>query len=122
MSNLHSESIGALVIHCIDYRFVSNERKFLEKESLQDNYDLIGYPGASKFIEKLLEAVEVSMRLHNPKKIMIIDHEDCGAFGDQNSREVHKDSLEKAKTFLNSHFPDLKIETYIATFEGVEPL
>jgi hypothetical protein len=122
MQNSHDDSIAALIIHCIDYRFVSGERRFAKENSLKDSYDLIAYPGASKDIEKLTDAVGVSVRLHSPKKIMIVDHEDCGAFGSDNSLETHKTSLEKAKTLLQEKFPNLPVETYIAKFGVVESL
>lgn len=120
MSNLHVEKIEALIIRCIDYRFVTQSRKFKEDAGLKDKYDLLAFPGASKSIHQLFDAIEVSNRLHKPKKILIMNHEDCGAFGENNSRADHVKSLEKAEHLLNIQFPNIPIELYYIKFDAVE--
>lgn len=117
MSNSHN-SISALAIHCIDYRFVEKQRDFFLEKGLEGNYDLIAYPGASKEVETLSDAISVSIRLHNPSKILILDHEDCGAFGENNSFDDHKNSLEKAKKFLEEKFPNISVELYLSQLDG----
>lgn len=115
-------SIKALAIHCIDYRFVEIQRKFLDSKGLEKNYDLIAYPGASKNIAKVKEAIEISVKLHNPKKILIIDHVDCGAFAAEDSRENHIKSLNQAVKDLSLVFPDKTIEIYLSNFKEVEKI
>lgn len=112
-----THSIDALVVTCIDHRFVGITSEYLAKNNL--DYDLIAYPGASKSIYLLFDAIAVSIRLHTPKKIMIIDHEDCGAFGDDNSIETHQKSLSTASKLLNVKFPLIPVEALIAKFDGV---
>lgn len=116
----HTAQIDALVIHCIDYRFVNLTKDYLAKTNLK--YDLITYPGASKSIYLLFDAIAVSVNLHMPKKIMLIDHEDCGAFGVENSPRDHSKSLKRAKELTKVMYPSLPVETYIAKFTGVEEL
>ena len=122
MINSNIEKIEALIIRCIDYRFVTQSRKFKDDQGLTDKYDLIAFPGASKSIHQLFDAIEVSNRLHKPKKIMIMDHEDCGAFGDKNSKSDHVESLRKAESLLNIQFPNIPIELYYIKFDGVEKI
>ncbi len=120
MSTLHPEKIEALIIRCIDYRFVTQSNKFKENLGLTNNYDLIAYPGASKNIHQLFDAIEVSNRLHKPKKILIMNHEDCGAFPPNATKETHVQSLEKAEKLLNVEFPGIPVELYYSKFNGVE--
>lgn len=115
-------SISALTIHCIDYRFVGKQRDFFVNEGLNKNYDLIAYPGASKDIGQLLPAIDVSVRLHKPTRIMILDHEDCGAFGDNNTFANHEASLKNAKKVLNEKYPQIKVELFLTKFTGVEKI
>ncbi len=122
MTKLHTEKIEALIIRCIDYRFVTQSRKFKDDQGLKDKYDLLAFPGASKSIHQLFDAIEVSNRLHKPKKIMVMDHEDCGAFGDKNSLQDHITSLEKARRLLNIQFPNIPVELYYIKFSGVEKI
>lgn len=121
MSNSR-QSIEALIIRCIDYRFVTASRKFKEQLGLVDKYDLLTFPGASKNIHHLFDAIELSNKLHQPKKIIVIDHEDCGAFGTKESPTEHKKSLLRAKKLLNIMFPDIPVELYYLTFEGFEKI
>lgn len=120
MSKLHQEQIEALVIRCIDYRFVTQSSNFKDSQGLKDKYDLLAFPGASKNIHQLFDAIEVSNRLHKPKKILIMDHEDCGAFGNNNTLKDHVSSLEKAEKLLNIQFPNIPVELYYIKFAGVE--
>jgi len=120
MKNRHLETIEALVIRCIDYRFVTSSRNFITSQGWLDKYDLITFPGASKNIHLLFDAIEVSNSLHKPKKVVIVDHEDCGAFGKNNSFEEHRRSLHKAKRLLDVVFPALAVELFYNSFEGVK--
>lgn len=122
MLNTHPEKIEALIIRCIDYRFVTQSRKFKENQGLTDKYDLLAFPGASKNIHQVFDAIKISNRLHKPKKIVIMDHEDCGAFGSSDSKLEHVKSLRKAKKLLNIQFPKIPIELFYIKFSGVEKI
>jgi len=122
MQKLHQESIEALIIRCIDYRFVTGSRKFKEELGLTDKYDLLTFPGASKNIYLLFDAIEVSNSLHKPKRIIIMDHEDCGAFGRENNLADHKKSLKKAEKLLSIVFPDIPVELYYMKFDAIQKI
>jgi len=115
-----SESIAALIICCIDYRFVTQLRTFTQEQNLIDKYDLLAFPGASKNIHQLFDAIEISIKLHKPKKIIIMDHEDCGAFGENNTFLDHKKSLERAIKLIKIGFPKIFVELYYITFSAVK--
>jgi hypothetical protein len=83
---------------------------------------LLTFPGASKNIHHLFDAIEASNKLHHPKKIIIMDHEDCGVFEGGDSLEDHHNSLERAKKLLNIMFPDIPVELYYMTFSGVKKI
>lgn len=112
----------ALVISCIDFRFISKIRDFLVKEGLKDNYDLITIPGAALSIEKAASSIITSLNLHDPDEIYIFDHEDCGAYGSDNSKETHEKNLRKANEILLQGNPDKKINIFLAGFKNIEPI
>jgi hypothetical protein len=97
-------------------------RDFLVEKRLQDNYDLVTVPGASLGINKVVEAVATSIRLHEPGDIYIFDHEDCGAYGENNSVKAHVNNLKKAKELLAKPYPDKKVLTYIVGFDKIEEI
>ncbi len=120
MKNTHKAK--ALAISCIDFRFLTVIRDFLLKEGLKDSYDLITSPGASLKLENIAESILISIRLHEPDAIYIFDHEDCGAYGDNNSRTIHSTNLNKAKKILLEGHPNKKVRTFIANRSNIEEL
>lgn len=127
-SNHHCD---ALVIHCIDFRFHEAVRDFLRNELNIKSYDLLTIPGAAKHLtaagsatrgEGLLEDIGISIRLHEPKEIILINHADCGAYGgraafaDTAAEETaHRQALEEAATSLTKQLPNISIKTYFAS-------
>ncbi len=117
-----THSCKALVIHCIDYRFVEMQAEFLSTQGYKDQYDLLTVPGSSKNLHSVEEWVALAIKLHDPREILIFDHEECGGYGADNSIETHRMHLNQAKNDLAQKYPDVKIETFIATFDGVKEI
>ena len=112
----------ALAIHCIDFRFQNGTQQRLEELGLTDEFDRISWPGASKDTENIRNAAALSIKLHNPDEVFIIEHEDCGAYGEDNSLETHRQNAQKLAEALKEIKPGLQVTTLIATFEGVREL
>ena len=112
----------ALAIHCIDYRFQEMIDQDLASRGLNGNVDRIAWPGASMDLDKVSEAANVSIRLHDPNQAFIYEHEDCGAYGEDNSLKTHKENAEKLAEKLKEAKPSLEITPLIATFDGVKEL
>ncbi len=112
----------ALVITCIDFRFVSSQRDFLLGLGLENNYDLLTTPGASKNLLQIEGAIAASLRLHEPKEILIFDHEDCGAYGENNSFEAHRQNLLKAQLYLEKTYPKVKGRLFISSFGQIKEI
>lgn len=77
------------------------------------SYDLVAVPGSGKAIldEKsrasIVNAVKISLELHESKTIYIIHHRDCGAYGGRKAfqsseleLEHHKSELKNARQLL----------------------
>jgi len=112
----------ALAIHCIDFRFQKQIEKDLEKRGLFGQFDRIAWPGASRDFENVKKTAQLSIKLHNPDKIFIYEHEGCGAYGQDNSLNTHRKNAQRLKTFLKKTKPKIKITTLVATFEGIKKL
>jgi len=112
----------AAVITCIDFRFQEMIEEDLEKRHLNGNCDRISWPGASKDHDKVLETTALSIRLHDPDQVYIYEHQDCGAYGPNNSVETHRQNASHLAASLREVKPTLEVTTLIATFEGIKPL
>lgn len=99
-----------------------------EFEGLSDPVPAPG--GVKKFLEdegyrkKVLEDIATYIRLHNPPTILVIQHEDCGAYGGSKAfvggseeLEFQERQLQAAVPILEREFPDRKV---IPAFIGLD--
>lgn len=125
-----TQKCKALVLHCIDFRFRKSLALFLESR-FGDSYDLVSVAGGVKELVSgpqdhnfILEQLEISDRLHKPKLIVLIQHEDCGAYGGSatfgdfsKEQEFQKSELAKAEALLKQQFSQ-PVEKYLARLSG----
>ncbi len=111
-----------LAIHCIDLRFQQMIDEDLRKRAGYGHFDRIAWPGASLDFENVRDSALVSLRLHDPDEVLIYEHEDCGAYGQNNSEGAHRDNAQKLADALLEVKPTLKVHTFIATFDGIKQL
>ena len=137
---LKAEAAGgvtALAITCIDYRLVDDAVKFFDGQKLTNDYDQVALAGASlaavsdKFPESnaaFWSHIGIAKQLHNIKKVIVLDHRDCGAFkvaydkaykGDKAGETAqHKEVMQQVKTKLAKEHPDLQSEFYLMALDG----
>ena len=118
----------AMVLSCMDPRFQSSVNKFLKSKKLIDKYSAFTIAGSavgvthSKFKqwhETFMDTLGASIKLHKINRLIVINHEDCGAIkiaeGNNSFDEykVHKSSFKRLKVKISRKFPKLKIEFYV---------
>lgn len=108
----------ALVITCIDFRFQKYIRKWLDKNLKNKTYDYVGSAGATKDLKTILKQLDIAVRLHHIKEVVLIHHEDCGAYGKDSTLERHSKDLRKARQIMNAKYPDLFIDLYYLHLNG----
>lgn len=117
--NIHS--CEAVVLTCIDFRFWKETVEFVEQELGIKSYDFPSLPGSAKAInendELALKCISIPHDLHHAKKIVIVNHQDCGAYGGsakfngdlEAEQKFHESELKKAKEKILAKFPDAEI-------------
>jgi len=126
----------AMVLSCIDPRFQPIVYNFLRKKKLTGKYSSFTIAGsaigvtASKFKKwhkVFWDNLETSVKLHNIKKLIVINHRDCGAakiingkkeFSDINETKVHKNSFKKIKKIFRKKYPKFSIELKIISLNS----
>ena len=122
----------SIVVSCIDYRFWPQALPLLKDK--YGDFDLIEIAGSSKSLTSpleeedkttLLENIGISIRLHNPQKIILTNHIDCGAYGGSKNfksqeEEIifHRKELVKAKETVKERFPQLPVETELLILDN----
>ena len=116
-------SCEAVVLSCIDFRFWRETVKFVEDELGIKSFDFPSLPGAAKAINECvadniaMQCVSVPCDLHHVKKIVIVNHQDCGAYGGSKvfngdgaeEQKFHSAELKKAGAKLAAKYPDKQI-------------
>jgi len=111
-----------LAVYCIDLRFQKMIDSDVKKQANYGEFDRITWPGASIDLENVKKAADASLKLHQPGEVVIYEHEDCGAYGEDNTFETHKRKAQKLENALKEKNPNLKVTLKIATFKGVKEL
>lgn len=108
----------AIVITCIDFRFQEYINNWIKDHFKTGSYDRGAFAGAAKSLDTILDQIEVSHRLHYIKKAVLINHEDCGAYGEEGHIDRHVEDLQKASAQIKEKIPDLAVDTYYLKLNG----
>src|SRR5579884_98882 len=126
----------AAIVWCYDNRFDAAFRKFLEWIGVRFS-DPVKIAGGAKSLaspsqeserEFVLDQIRTSIRLHGTRRVILMLHSDCGAYGgldgefggDAQAEFVHhRSELIKATQALRRAFPDLEVNSFFVNFEGV---
>ena len=118
----------AMVLSCIDPRFQPTVFNYLKKKKLTGKYSSFTIAGSAigvttnkfkRWHKVFWENFDTSVKLHKIKKLIVINHRDCGVakiingkkeFSSINETKVHKTSFKKLKKIFKKKYPKLKIE------------
>jgi len=126
----------AMVLSCIDPRFQPIVYNYLKKKKLIGKYSSFTIAGSAigvtankykNWHKTFWENLSTSVKLHNIKKLIVINHRDCGVakimngkkkFSDINEEKVHKNSFQKIKKVFKKKYPKLSIELKIISLNS----
>ena len=108
----------AVIVCCIDFRFQKYIRKWTDEALKGQTFDLVGFAGSTKDLETILGQIDISVRLHHISRVVLIHHEECGAYGIDSTLENHTADLLKAKSAILSRYPQLDISLYYLKLNG----
>ena len=104
-----------MVLSCIDPRFQPIVYNYLRKKKLSGKYSAFTIAGSAigvtankfkKWRKAFWDNIETSIKIHQIKKLVVINHRDCGAakivngnkiFDKLNETRIHKESFKKIK-------------------------
>jgi carbonic anhydrase len=124
----------ALLLSCMDYRLVDDIVTYMNARGMVNQYDHVVLAGASlgatsdalKWGQTFWDHLDVAIKLHHIKKVIVLDHLDCGAYrvvfgkdfkGDE-ELAIHREQLAKLKAAVTAKFPELMVETLIMKLDG----
>jgi carbonic anhydrase len=129
----------ACVVWCFDDRFYKLLKAFGKAKGAK-HIDLVKVAGGAKGLavpanaaptdlaarDFLLAQIKASIRLHGTKRIILMTHRDCGAYGGSAAfadsdaeRAAHAAQLAAARDFVASELPDVIVESLFADWDGL---
>ena len=117
----------AMVLSCIDPRIQTKVYKYLKNKKLSGKYSSFTIAGAGigvthkrfrRWHSTFWDNLDTSIKLHRIKKLIVINHKDCGAAKIANKQKklsasieekMHKVSFKNIKIKLKKKYPKLKV-------------
>ena len=118
-----------MVLSCIDPRFQPVVYNYLKRKKLIGKYSAFTIAGSAigvtapkfkKLRKTFWDNLETSIKLHKIKKLIVLNHRDCGVakiingkkiLNENNELNIHKISFIKIKKKVKNKYPNLDIET-----------
>ena len=125
-SRFHPVFTGNIAVFCSDERFAEATLEFLKSIGVE-NADLLVVPGGPAFIAQgetaIVERLELLIREHRAKRVILIAHDDCGYYkhryphlSSDRRREVELGDLRKAVEVVKRY--GVEVKAYFARLEG----
>ncbi|MDD5147287.1 MAG: hypothetical protein PHV63_01885 [Candidatus Daviesbacteria bacterium] len=114
--NIHT--CETIIVTCIDFRFQEYINNWIAENFAPKTYDRVAIAGGVFDLDYMLKQVDISRTLHHIKKVILINHEDCGAYGEEGTHEQHIQDLEEAKNQIEAFDKNLKVETIYLHLDG----
>ena len=132
-----SGNYEAMVLSCIDPRFQDLVNKQQAREGMSGKYSAFTIAGASigvvapafkEWHKTFWENLGASVQLHNIKKVVVVNHRDCGAakiaYGDAKVADAasetvtHKEALLEFRKQLKEKHPNLGVDLRLMSLDG----
>ncbi|MBI4127944.1 MAG: hypothetical protein HY459_02640 [Parcubacteria group bacterium] len=114
------------ILMCIDFRFSQAVPALVREQFGAEAFDIIALAGAAKQIVDdpdgiAIEQLKLSKKLHDIKRIFLVNHYDCGAYGGNKAfssweafRARHAEDLRKAVVIVTEAIPGIEVVPLIA--------
>lgn len=127
-----------IVIHCMDYRFTSHLGNILDSKLGKDSYYVVSIAGSTlplghdsnityKWRQTIEDHIVIANKLSTIKNIILIHHEDCGAFKmvlnidndiGEESIKRHHNIMNKSEEYIqkvlkNNNISDITIQKFM---------
>ena len=125
------------IITCIDFRLQKSYSSIIQSRSMLGESDIISLAGCSRDLvkplenwhkEALLRQIKLSVKLHSPSNIILLDHQDCGGYAQDGTipnglsvdedKKAHMEWGNAALDILEAKFPEINIEWYFVRLDG----
>jgi len=136
------DAVEALVLNCMDYRLVNEVTFLMNEHHLTNSYDQIILAGATlgvatdkypAWAQTFWDHLDLAIKLHGIKRVIAIDHRDCGAYKlalgkdygklPDEETDIHTKIMTDFRDMVNKKQPNIEVELLLMSLDGhVEPI
>jgi hypothetical protein len=102
----------------MDYRLQGFLNDWLAARGFEGRYDRVALAGGVHDLTSVVRQVGIAVRLHRVQRVVLVNHENCGAYGSAGGADRHRKDLCKARDRIHKGFPHLEIELYFLLLDG----
>jgi hypothetical protein len=132
-----AHAVEALLLTCMDFRLQNETVAYMDRRGLRDKYDHIVLAGASLGVLTdqrpewgmvFWDHLETAIALHHVRKVIVLDHLDCGAYklflGEAAVRDpvseltAHSQRLRLLRSSINQQNSMLEVELGVMALDG----
>lgn len=129
--------VDALLLSCMDYRLTGKTTAYMQSRGLAKNYDHVILAGASLGVlnekfkqwgDTFWQHVDIALELHGIRRLIVLDHRDCGAYQvflpQDLSKDrglefrVHAEQMRRLRSEIQAKHPSLKVELRLMDLDG----
>jgi len=127
----------ALLLTCMDFRLMDEIERYMSARGLRDKYDHIVLAGASlgavtdkypAWSKTFWEHLGLAIEQNSIRRVIVIDHRDCGAYklilGEEHlkdaktEKQAHAAELRKLKDQIREKYPEIEVEMRLMSLGG----
>jgi carbonic anhydrase len=114
-----------IIIHCMDFRLQDDIAWHMKSKGIMGDCDVVSVAGVMKdlvspekpeYRDFILKQVRISHDLHNMRRVILLHHTDCGAYGGHKAfaSEAEEDAkhvtdMREAAAIIRNAFPDVEV-------------
>ena len=134
--------VEALVLSCMDFRLVNEVGFLLNEHGLVNKYDQVILAGATlgvatdkypAWAETFWNHLDLAIKLHGVKRVIAVDHRDCGAFklvfnkdfgkSPDEETQIHTKVMTDFRDAVKKKQPNIEVELLLMWLDGhVQPI
>jgi len=134
--------VEALVLSCMDFRLVNETGFLLNEHGLVNKYDQIILAGATlgvatdkqpAWAETFWNHLDIAIKLHGVKRVIAVNHRDCGAFKliygkdfgqlPEEETQIHTKVMTEFRDLVKKKQPNIEVELLLMWLDGhVQPI
>jgi hypothetical protein len=132
-----SHDAEALLLSCMDFRLMDKVSALMAREGLARQYDHVILAGASlvpatdafpDWNAAFWKHLELALQLHHIRRVVVLDHRDCGAYKlvlgpdavkDRASEtRAHTEHLTRLRADIRAEYPTLRVDLLLMDLDG----